>query len=112
MQSEFRNRQPPPTYNAAMNAARQSTATDGQRNRAVSGQLTAQQIVNTQPSGSQTNGCDCPITGCVPGCQVDNYSLPSSPPPTYRSQASQSRPGIRITFPPTESDESRPPTYR
>lgn len=43
----------------------------------------------------------------------DNYSLPSSPPPTYRSQASTVRPGLHITFPPgSEGHYSHPPTYR
>ena len=46
---------------------------------------------------------------------MDNYSLPSSPPPTYRSQSSTMRPGIHITFPPTQGGpypSSHPPTYR
>lgn len=45
---------------------------------------------------------------------TDNYSLPSSPPPTYRSHVSV-RPGIPITFPPSQTGQypsSRPPTYR
>ena len=45
----------------------------------------------------------------------DDYSLPSSPPPTYKSRASTIRPGLHITFPPTEAGDSpasRPPTYR
>lgn len=41
----------------------------------------------------------------------DNISLPSSPPPTYRSRASTVRTGVEITFPPNE-DSDRPPTYR
>ncbi|XP_074647880.1 uncharacterized protein LOC141903590 [Tubulanus polymorphus] len=41
-------------------------------------------------------------------------SLPSSPPPTYRSRAGTMRPGLHITFPQLTGDypNSRPPTYR
>ena len=42
---------------------------------------------------------------------MDNLSLPSSPPPTYRSRASTTRPGLHITFPMADNS-SRPPTYR
>ncbi|XP_013400812.1 uncharacterized protein LOC106166714 [Lingula anatina] len=44
----------------------------------------------------------------------DNSSLPSSPPPTYRSHNSTIRPGLHITFPKLGEDypSSRPPTYR
>ena len=44
----------------------------------------------------------------------DNYSLPRSPPPTYRSRAGTVRAGIHITFPPQRPDfpASGPPTYR
>lgn len=46
---------------------------------------------------------------------VDNYSLPSSPPPTYRSRASTIRTGVHIVFPPDHNENypnSLPPTYR
>ncbi|XP_064619628.1 uncharacterized protein LOC135483048 [Lineus longissimus] len=50
------------------------------------------------------------------GRQLPNPdSLPNSPPPTYKSQASLQRPGIHITFPHIIGGEyptSRPPTYR
>ena len=44
----------------------------------------------------------------------DNYSLPSSPPPTYKSHVSAVRPSLHITFPPQgeEYPNSGPPTYR
>ncbi|GAB1600697.1 uncharacterized protein LOC115210307 [Argonauta hians] len=45
----------------------------------------------------------------------DNYSLPSSPPPTYRSRASTLRPGVYMVFPPNPNESypnSLPPTYR
>ncbi|XP_029634690.1 uncharacterized protein LOC115210307 [Octopus sinensis] len=46
---------------------------------------------------------------------TDNYSLPSSPPPTYRSRASTLRPGVYMVFPPNPNESypnSLPPTYR
>ncbi len=49
------------------------------------------------------------------GADDDDYSLPSSPPPTYKSRASTVRPPVHITFPPTQGGDypsSRPPTYR
>ncbi|KAL5018341.1 hypothetical protein ScPMuIL_004063 [Solemya velum] len=50
----------------------------------------------------------------TPDIPEEDYSLPSSPPPSYRSRASTVRTGIQITFPPQGDDypDSRPPTYR
>lgn len=44
----------------------------------------------------------------------DDYSLPGSPPPSYRSRASTIHSGVHITFPPghDSAPNSRPPTYR
>lgn len=44
---------------------------------------------------------------------AEDYSLPSSPPPSYRSRASTVRTGIHIQFPNGDQyPNSRPPTYR
>ena len=89
MYPEFQFRRPPPSYNASMQ--------DYQQQMAV-----AQQ--NQPPDTYDPN--DMP---------EEDYSLPSSPPPSYRSRASTVRAGIQITFPPNqggEYPESRPPTYR
>lgn len=81
---EFRYRRPPPSYNASM-------------------QDYQHQVMVAHMQGETDANGNC-----------DNYSLPSSPPPTYRSHASTIRPGIHITFPPQSGDypSSRPPTYR
>ncbi|XP_060081412.1 uncharacterized protein LOC132560753 [Ylistrum balloti] len=84
MYPEFQYRRPPPSYNVSM-------------------QEFQHQLVMAQ---NQPRTFDD-----VP---VEDYSLPSSPPPSYRSRASTVRTGIQITFPPSRADQpnSRPPTYR
>lgn len=84
MYPEFQYRRPPPSYNVSM-------------------QEFQHQLVMAQ--NQPRNFDDVP---------VEDYSLPSSPPPSYRSRASTVRTGIQITFPPSRSDQpnSRPPTYR
>lgn len=84
MYPEFQYRRPPPSYNVSM--------------QEIQHQLV---LAQNQPR----NFDDDP---------VEDYSLPSSPPPSYRSRASTVRTGIQITFPPSRADQpnSRPPTYR
>ncbi|OWF44629.1 uncharacterized protein LOC110458082 [Mizuhopecten yessoensis] len=84
MYPEFQYRRPPPSYNVSM-------------------QEFQHQLVMAQ--NQPRNFDDVP---------VEDYSLPSSPPPSYRSRASTVRTGIQITFPPSRADQpnSRPPTYR
>lgn len=87
MYPEFQFRRPPPSYNASMQ--------DYQNQLSV----TQQQPDTYDPE-------DLPD---------EDYSLPSSPPPSYRSRASTVRAGIQITFPPNQGGDfpdSRPPTYR
>ena len=86
--SEFRYRRPPPSYNASMQDYQQ--------------QLMAAQI--------HQNPGDNPAPD-----NPDNLSLPSSPPPTYRSRASMTRPALHITFLNPQGGDypsSQPPTYR
>lgn len=87
MYPEFQFRRPPPSYNASMQ--------DYQNQQSV----TPQQPDTYDPEN-------------LPD---EDYSLPSSPPPSYRSRASTVRAGIQITFPPNQGGDfpdSRPPTYR
>lgn len=89
MYPEFQYRRPPPTYNASMQEYQH--------------QLVAAQQNQTPDIYDPENIPD------------EDYSLPSSPPPSYRSRASTVRAGIQITFPPNQGGEypdSRPPTYR
>lgn len=91
MYPEFQYRRPPPSYNASMQEYQQQT------------QLAAQQPQQTPDLYDPNNLPD------------EDYSLPSSPPPSYRSRASTVRAGIQITFPPNQGGDypdSRPPTYR
>ncbi|KAK6168984.1 hypothetical protein SNE40_020123 [Patella caerulea] len=83
---EFQYRRPPPTYAASM-----------------------QEYQNQLHLAQQQQQ-----TAATPPTNPDNYSLPSSPPPSYRSRASTIHSGIHITFPPNNEDypDSRPPTYR
>jgi len=85
MYPEFQYRRPPPSYNASMQEFQQQLAI-AQSYRSFNDEYTP----------------------------AEDYSLPSSPPPSYRSRASTVRTGIQITFPPSRSDQpnSRPPTYR
>lgn len=88
MYPEFQYRRPPPSYNASMQEYQQ--------------QLAAQ----------HNQGPDLYDPENIPD---EDYSLPSSPPPSYRSRASTVRAGIQITFPPNQGGDypdSRPPTYR
>ena len=105
MQSEFRNRQPPPTYHASEHDYHQQPP-------ARSNVRTTQPPTHTSTNPASTSRGRATADGDTEA--PDNYSLPSSPPPTYRSQASLARPGLHITFPPNQSDQpsSRPPTYR
>ncbi|XP_052773766.1 uncharacterized protein LOC128212371 [Mya arenaria] len=92
MHREFRYRPPPPTYNASMVEYQQQQQ-----------QLAAQQAQQSPDIYDPDNDPD------------EDYSLPSSPPPSYRSRASTVRAGIQITFPPNQGGDypdSRPPTYR
>ncbi|KAL4240855.1 hypothetical protein ACF0H5_001640 [Mactra antiquata] len=89
MYPEFQFRRPPPSYNASMQEYQHQL-------------MVAQQ--------SQPNDIYDPDN--IPD---EDYSLPSSPPPSYRSRASTVRAGIQITFPPNQGGDfpdSRPPTYR
>lgn len=89
MYPEFQYRRPPPSYNASMQEYQH--------------QLQAAQQHQTPDLYDPENIPD------------EDYSLPSSPPPSYRSRASTVRAGIQITFPPNQGGEypdSRPPTYR
>ncbi|KAL3875637.1 hypothetical protein ACJMK2_033567 [Sinanodonta woodiana] len=84
---EFQYRRPPPTYSASMQ------------------EYQHQLMLAQQRHGSGSYDPD--------NLPVEDYSLPSSPPPSYRSHSSTLRTGIRITFPPNnEHPNSRPPTYR
>ena len=87
MYPEFQFRRPPPSYNASM------------------------QDYQNQLSVTQSH----PDTYDPENLPDEDYSLPSSPPPSYRSRASTVRAGIQITFPPNQGGDfpdSRPPTYR
>lgn len=45
--------------------------------------------------------------------QMSNHYIPSSPPPSYKSQTPSQRPGIHVIFPlNNEYPNSNPPTYR
>ncbi|ESO81993.1 hypothetical protein LOTGIDRAFT_170403 [Lottia gigantea] len=83
---EFQYRRPPPTYAASMQDYQQQLYLAQQQ----------EQYLQNNPSNNES------------------YSLPSSPPPSYRSRASTIHSGIHITFPPNQEDfpDSRPPTYR
>ncbi|KAJ8318177.1 hypothetical protein KUTeg_003268 [Tegillarca granosa] len=82
---EFQYRRPPPSYNASM-------------------QDYQTQLALAQSHREFYNDEDLP---------AEDYSLPSSPPPSYRSRASTVRTGIPITFPNGDQyPNSRPPTYR
>lgn len=86
MYPEFQFRRPPPSYTASM---------QDYQNQAVTQQH--------------------PDTYDPENLPDEDYSLPSSPPPSYRSRASTVRAGIQITFPPNQGGDfpdSRPPTYR
>lgn len=85
MYPEFQYRRPPPSYNASM------------------------QDFQHQLALAQSQREEFHATEELP---AEDYSLPSSPPPSYRSRASTVRTGIQITFPPNQGDNSRPPTYR
>lgn len=85
MYPEFQYRRPPPSYNASM------------------------QDFQHQLALAQSQRERFHATEELP---AEDYSLPSSPPPSYRSRASTVRTGIQITFPPIQGDSSRPPTYR
>lgn len=87
MYPEFQFRRPPPSYTASMQEYQSQLA------------VTQQQPDTYDPEN-------------LPD---EDYSLPSSPPPSYRSRASTVRAGIQITFPPNQGGDfpdSRPPTYR
>ncbi|CAH1794541.1 unnamed protein product, partial [Owenia fusiformis] len=86
---EFRFRRPPPSYAASM---------QDYQNQQLLAQIRQQQRVDEQQSGEGP---------CMEG-------LPTSPPPSYRSQVSVARPGLHITFPDSSGEypQSRPPTYR
>ncbi|XP_060581314.1 uncharacterized protein LOC132737947 isoform X2 [Ruditapes philippinarum] len=89
MYPEFQYRRPPPSYNASMQEYQHQL-------------MVAQQ--NPTPDIYDPEN--------IPD---EDYSLPSSPPPSYRSRASTVRAGIQITFPPNQGGDypdSRPPTYR
>jgi hypothetical protein len=85
MYPEFQYRRPPPSYAASMQAYQAQLAAETQSNNNV-----------------------------PPVANNDNYSLPGSPPPSYRSRASTIHSGVHITFPPAHDSapNSRPPTYR
>lgn len=89
MYPEFQYRRPPPSYAASMQAyqAQAQIAAEAQSN-------------NNVPTQANNNS--------------DTYSLPGSPPPSYRSRASTIHSGVHITFPPghDSAPNSRPPTYR
>ena len=90
MYREFQYRPPPPSYNASMVEYQQQ-------------QLAAQAAQQSPDIYDPDND------------PAEDYSLPSSPPPSYRSRASTVRAGIQITFPPNQGGDypdSRPPTYR
>ncbi|XP_041363063.1 uncharacterized protein LOC121378805 [Gigantopelta aegis] len=81
---EFQYRRPPPSYAASMQEYQQQLA------------LAQQQCMQ---SGNGPN--------------PDNCSLPSSPPPSYRSRTSTIHSGIHIAFPQDGTyPNSQPPTYR
>lgn len=86
MYPEFQYRRPPPTYAASMQAYQAQMANAQSNNNTVT-------LVNNNS---------------------DDYSLPGSPPPSYRSRASTIHSGVHITFPPSHDSapNSRPPTYR
>lgn len=85
MYPEFQYRRPPPTYAASM------------------------QDYNSQLAVAQANNNNSPAN-----TSGEDYSLPGSPPPSYRSRASTIHSGVHITFPPghDSAPNSRPPTYR
>lgn len=87
--ADFQYHRPPPSYNDSMQEYQQQIA------------LVQQSLPN-----------DIYDPNHIP---EEDYSLPSSPPPSYRSRASTVRAAIQITFPPnrgSDNPESRPPTYR
>ena len=86
MYPEFQYRRPPPTYAASMQAYHAQLADAQSNNNSVA-------LVNNNS---------------------DDFSLPGSPPPSYRSRASTIHSGVHITFPPghDSAPNSRPPTYR
>ncbi|KAK7493355.1 hypothetical protein BaRGS_00015481 [Batillaria attramentaria] len=85
MYPEFQYRRPPPTYAASM------------------------QEYNSQLALAQANN-----NNSLANTSGEDYSLPGSPPPSYRSRASTIHSGVHITFPPghDSAPNSRPPTYR
>ncbi|XP_076444730.1 uncharacterized protein LOC143282819 [Babylonia areolata] len=85
---EFQYRRPPPSYAASMQAYHA-------------------QMMDTQSNNNT-------ITLVSNNNSQDTYSLPGSPPPSYRSRASTIHSGVHITFPPghDSAPNSRPPTYR
>ena len=86
MYPEFQYRRPPPTYAASM------------------------QAYQAQMADAQSNN----NTANIANNNSDDFSLPGSPPPSYRSRASTIHSGVHITFPPghDSAPNSRPPTYR
>lgn len=84
MYPEFQYRRPPPSYNASL-------------------QDSLHQLAMAQSAMDLDENLP-----------AEDYSLPSSNPPSYRSRASTVRTGIQITFPPNRDGlpNSRPPTYR
>lgn len=84
MYPEFQYRRPPPSYNASL-------------------QDSLHQLAMAQSAMDFDENLP-----------AEDYSLPSSNPPSYRSRASTVRTGIQITFPPNRDGlpNSRPPTYR
>ncbi|KAH3863851.1 uncharacterized protein LOC127866674 [Dreissena polymorpha] len=94
MYPEFQYRRPPPSYNASMQEFQQQ-----QHQQPASPHTPDLYDPNSDPNSDP----------------AEDYSLPSSPPPSYRSRASTVRAGIQITFPPNQGGDfpdSRPPTYR
>lgn len=89
MYPEFQHRRPPPSYTASMQEYNNQLAL-------------VQSSTNNNNNNSQINVSN------------ESYSLPSSPPPSYRSRASTIHSGMHITFPPgrDSAPNSRPPTYR
>ena len=89
--TEFPTRRPPPSYNASQ---------------------TQQQHRHTYPN-LPSNQHELPSNQTHR--DQDEFSLPSSPPPTYRSRTSTTRTGVSSAFPHPHADDfpaSRPPTYR
>lgn len=98
---EFQYPRPPPSYAASM--------------QEYSSQLALVQSSNNNNVGSNnnnnnTNSSSNNNNNSIPNTTAENYSLPGSPPPSYRSRASTIHSGVHITFPP--GTDSMPPTYR